>query len=55
MNENSVVVEAWNTVLFDKKVNAALRKTLSKYESPKGVWAPSSSWFISATAPAGGH
>lgn len=33
------------------QVVAALRKTLSKYETPRGVWAPSSCWFISARAP----
>ncbi len=30
------------------RVTAALRETLAKYDGPDGVWAPSSSWFISA-------
>ncbi len=34
------------------QVVTALRETLSKYESPKGVWAPSSTWIISARKPA---
>lgn len=33
------------------RVTAALRETLAKYDGPKGVWAPSSAWFISARAP----
>ena len=33
------------------QVFAALRKTLSKYAGPNGVWAPSSTWFISSHNP----
>ncbi len=33
------------------QVVAALRKTLSRYERTDGVWAPSSTWFITATNP----
>ncbi len=32
-------------------VVAALRKTLGKYAKPNGVWAPSSTWIISARRP----
>ena len=34
------------------EVVAALRESLGKYETPKGVWAPSSTWFIRAYNPA---
>jgi ubiquinone/menaquinone biosynthesis C-methylase UbiE len=33
------------------QVIAALREALSTYERPDGVWAPSSTWFITATNP----
>ena len=33
------------------QVVAALRETLSTYERPDGVWAPSSTWFITAMNP----
>ena len=33
------------------QVVAALRETLSRYERTDGVWAPSSTWFITATNP----
>jgi ubiquinone/menaquinone biosynthesis C-methylase UbiE len=33
------------------QVIAALRETLSTYERPNGVWAPSSTWFITARNP----
>ncbi len=33
------------------QVVAALRKTLSRYERTDGVWAPSSTWFITARNP----
>lgn len=33
------------------KVVAALRETLSRYERQDGVWAPSSTWFITAKNP----
>ena len=33
------------------QVVAALRETLSAYERPDGVWAPSSTWFITARNP----
>ncbi len=32
-------------------VNAALRETLSQFKREDGIWAPSSTWFISATNP----
>ncbi len=96
MNENDIVVEAWNTVLFDKFVRfkhlliaglaghsdellsrklfrpgdrvldvgcgfgdgtiriarvTALRETLSRHVREDGVWAPSSTWFITARNP----
>ena len=34
------------------EVVRALRTTLSRYSTPKGVWAPSSTWFISSRNPA---
>ena len=34
------------------KVVQALRGTLSRYARPNGVWAPSSTWFISSRNPA---
>lgn len=37
------------------KVTVALREVLGKYDGPKGVWAPSSSWFVSARAPTPSH
>ncbi len=33
------------------KVVAALRETLARYERNDGVWAPSSTWFITARNP----
>jgi hypothetical protein len=30
------------------QVVAALRETLARYEKPNGVWAPSSTWIVSA-------
>jgi hypothetical protein len=33
------------------QVVAALRETLSSYERQDGVWAPSSTWFITARNP----
>jgi ubiquinone/menaquinone biosynthesis C-methylase UbiE len=33
------------------EVASALRKVLSGFERPNGVWAPSSSWFVSGTNP----
>ena len=33
------------------QVVAALRETLSTYERPDGIWAPSSTWFITAMNP----
>ncbi len=33
------------------QVVGALRKTLSRYATPKGVWAPSSTWFITSRNP----
>lgn len=33
------------------QVVAALRETLAKYAGPKGVWAPSSTWFVRARNP----
>ena len=33
------------------QVVAALRQTLSRYVQPNGVWAPSSTWFITGHAP----
>ena len=33
------------------KVVEALRETLNKYARPDGVWAPSSTWFVSARNP----
>ena len=32
------------------RVAAALRETLAKYARADGVWAPSSTWFITARA-----
>lgn len=32
-------------------VAAALKETLSSFQRPGGVWAPSSSWFVTATNP----
>jgi len=37
------------------KVAVALRETLSRYAGKDGVWAPSSTWFITARNPAGGQ
>jgi len=37
------------------QVVAALRETLSRYARKDGVWAPSSTWFITARNPAGGQ
>jgi hypothetical protein len=34
------------------QVTVALRDTLSRYVRPDGVWAPSSTWFITAGNPA---
>ena len=34
------------------EVVRALRGTLSRYVRPNGVWAPSSTWFISSQNPA---
>lgn len=34
------------------QVVAALRETLARFARPDGVWAPSSTWFITATNPA---
>jgi ubiquinone/menaquinone biosynthesis C-methylase UbiE len=36
---------------YEPEVEAALRETLSSYQRPGGVWAPSSSWFVTATNP----
>ena len=33
------------------EVMAALRETLSRYARPDGVWAPSSTWFVTARKP----
>jgi hypothetical protein len=33
------------------RVAAALRETLAVYERPDGIWAPSSTWFITARNP----
>jgi hypothetical protein len=33
------------------KVAAVLRETLARYARQNGVWAPSSTWFISARRP----
>ena len=33
------------------QVIAALRRTLSRYVRPDGVWAPSSTWFVTARNP----
>jgi hypothetical protein len=33
------------------QVVAALKEALTPYSRPDGVWAPSSTWFISATNP----
>lgn len=33
------------------QVIAALKETFTPYERPDGIWAPSSTWFISATNP----
>lgn len=35
------------------KIAADLRETLAEFEGPDGVYAPASTWIISATAPAG--
>jgi len=37
------------------QVVVALRETLSRYARKDGVWAPSSTWFITARNPAGGQ
>jgi ubiquinone/menaquinone biosynthesis C-methylase UbiE len=34
------------------RVVEALRETLARYARPDGIWAPSSTWFITATNPA---
>lgn len=34
------------------QVVAALRETLARYQRPEGVWAPSSTWFVTARNPA---
>lgn len=34
------------------EVRAALAQVLARYRSERGVWAPSSTWFVSATNPA---
>jgi SAM-dependent methyltransferase len=34
------------------EVDAALREGLADYEGPDGVWAPASTWIVTATAPA---
>jgi hypothetical protein len=57
VNENDLVIRAWNTVLFEKFVRlkpqgvSALRTTLAPYSTPKGAWAPSSTWHISSRDP----
>ncbi len=38
---------------FKPQVAAALHHTLAAYARPNGVWAPSSTWFITARAPGG--
>jgi ubiquinone/menaquinone biosynthesis C-methylase UbiE len=35
------------------RVAGALRETLATYERPDGIWAPSSTWFVTARNPAG--
>jgi hypothetical protein len=35
------------------KIAAELREALSDFEGPDGVYAPASTWIVSATAPAG--
>lgn len=37
--------------LREQEVASALRKVLSSFEREDGVWAPSSSWFVTATNP----
>ncbi|MSQ92256.1 MAG: hypothetical protein EXR87_04895 [Gammaproteobacteria bacterium] len=97
MNDNAVVVEAWNTVLFDKfsrfkhliaaglsghsdellsrrlfragnrvldigcgfgdstlRIASEIRPT-GQAVGVDGVWAPSTTWFITARNPAGGQ
>jgi hypothetical protein len=36
---------------FQPQVASALRDTLAVYARPNGVWAPSSTWFVTARAP----
>jgi SAM-dependent methyltransferase len=36
------------------EVDAALREGLSEFEGPDGVWAPASTWIVSARAPVAG-
>jgi hypothetical protein len=32
-------------------VVAALKEALAPFARPDGIWAPSSTWFVSATSP----
>ncbi len=55
---NDVVSETWNAVLFDKFVRSKhlliggssgdSDEALAPYAKDNGVWAPSSTWFITA-------